>query len=129
MCYPPLDRTTSLPDIPSWIVQTNGYVPGVSGAMRISSEVPGSTIVRVAAVSPAVNTRLCGRLDLLRNVIAIGPAALTAASAGSKAVVSPVAVVIVTAADTGGLPLATGPVAMHPTTRGVTRHPTTSRAT
>lgn len=43
----------------------------------------------VAAISPAVKTRLWDRLEPFRNVIATGPAAWTVVSAGSKASVSP----------------------------------------
>jgi hypothetical protein len=121
--------TVSLPDIPSWIVQTNGYVPGASGDTRSSSEVPGSTIVRVAPVNPAVNTRLCGRLDPFRNVIAIGRAVWTTVSAGTKAVASPAAVVIVTSTDPGRLAVTPGAVAMHPARSGVSKPQTRSRAT
>jgi hypothetical protein len=62
-------------------------------------------MVRVAAVIP-MKVRLCGRLDAFRNVIEIGPVAATTVSAGSKAVVSPRAVVIVTSTVAAGLGLA-----------------------
>src|SRR5687768_1403004 len=111
------------------MVQTNRYVPGASAATRSSSEVPGSTIVRVVALGPAVNTRLCGRLDAFRNVIAIGRPDWTNVSAGTKAVASPAAVVIVATRDDEGRAVTPGAVAMHPATSGASKAPLSSRAT
>ena len=68
-----------------------------------SSEVPGSTIVRVAPVTPAVKTRLWARVERFQKVTVIGPAARTVISAGSKASVSPGAVLIVTLTAVAGV--------------------------
>ena len=91
--------------MPSWIVHTNGYAPGRSGESSTSSDVPGSTMVRVAALT-RVKVRLWGRLETFRNVIETGPVVVTTVSAGSKAVVTPPALLIVTANGASGLGLA-----------------------
>ncbi len=95
------------PAMPSWIVQTNGYAPGAEGREeQLGPRSPGSTIVRVAAVDPGEGQVVREARGVVERDRDRARRPRSTVSAGSKAVVSPGALVIVTSTVAAGLGLA-----------------------